>query len=144
MLRWYKAWRWVCVEQNTGGECLEHVRLCSAVSGRDIDGSGVSTYDVTAVSPASLWLAWLSRGLSPTHHGCPMCLHYNFFSPHHMLCGILVPWRGMEPRSLQWKRWILTTGPPGKSPTLYLQTTEKGHFSLLERKAFPRLSLWAC
>ena len=42
------------MEQNTGGECLEHVRLCSAVSGRDIDGSGVSTYDVTAVSPASL------------------------------------------------------------------------------------------
>ena len=26
-------------------------------------------------------------------------------------------------------------------PTLYLQTTEKGHFSLLERKAFLRLSL---
>ena len=33
---------------------MEHVRLCSAVSGRDIDGSGVSTYDVTAVSLASL------------------------------------------------------------------------------------------
>ena len=35
-------------------ECLEHVLLCSAMSGRDIDGSGVSTYGVTALSPASL------------------------------------------------------------------------------------------
>ena len=32
------------------------------------------------------------------------------------VCGILVPWPGVEPRPLQWKRRVLTAGPPGKSP----------------------------
>ena len=30
-------------------------------------------------------------------------------------CGILAPWPGIEPRPLQWKRWILVTGLPGNS-----------------------------
>ena len=37
------------------------------------------------------------------------------FWPHRAACGILVPRPGMEPAALQWKRWVLTTGPPGKS-----------------------------
>lgn len=28
-------------------------------------------------------------------------------------CGISVPWPGIEPRLQEWKRWILTTKPPG-------------------------------
>ena len=34
----------------------------------------------------------------------------------HMPRGILVPWPGIEPRPRQWKRGVLTTGPPGNSP----------------------------
>ena len=30
-------------------------------------------------------------------------------------CGILVPPPGVEPGRGQWKRWVLTTGPPGNS-----------------------------
>ena len=30
-------------------------------------------------------------------------------------CGMLVPRPGIEPRPWQWKRGVLTTGPPGKS-----------------------------
>ena len=30
-------------------------------------------------------------------------------------CGILVPWQGIEPESLQRKHGVLTTGPPGNS-----------------------------
>ena len=30
-------------------------------------------------------------------------------------CGILVPWPGIEPGSLHWKCWVLTTRPPGTS-----------------------------
>ena len=33
-----------------------------------------------------------------------------------MAWGILVPQPGMNPHPLQWKRRVLTTGPPGKSP----------------------------
>ena len=32
-------------------------------------------------------------------------------------CGILVPRPGIEPVPLQWKLEVLTTGPPGKSPS---------------------------
>ena len=32
-----------------------------------------------------------------------------------MACGILVPQPGIEPGPLQWKRRVLTTGPPGNS-----------------------------
>lgn len=42
------------MEQNTGGGVPGTRRLCSAVSGRDIDGSGISAYSVTALDPASL------------------------------------------------------------------------------------------
>ena len=32
-----------------------------------------------------------------------------------MVCGILVSWPGMEPRSRQWRYQVLTTGPPENS-----------------------------
>ena len=41
---------------------------------------------------------------------------YLFFWPRHVACRILVPWPGIEPRPRQWKRRVLTTGPPGNSP----------------------------
>ena len=41
-----------------------------------------------------------------------------FFFLHHKVCGILVPWPGIEPRSAAVKDWVLTTGPPGKSPDM--------------------------
>ena len=37
--------------------------------------------------------------------------------PHHVACGILVPWPGIE-CPLHWKHRLLTTGPPGKSQRL--------------------------
>ena len=44
-----------------------------------------------------------------------------FFWPGHAACGILVPWPGSNPHSLQWKRRVLTTGPPGKPLSPILQ-----------------------
>ena len=49
-----------------------------------------------------------------------------FFLPHHMVCGILVPWprieprstAGIEPGSTAVKAQILTTAPPGKFPDI--------------------------
>ena len=38
-----------------------------------------------------------------------------FFRPRRAACGILVPQPGIKPMPLQWKRVVLTTGPPGKS-----------------------------
>ena len=38
-----------------------------------------------------------------------------FFWLRHVTRGILVPWPWTEPRPRQWKRWVLTTGPPGNS-----------------------------
>ena len=43
-------------------------------------------------------------------------LFFFFFWPCHVVCGILVPWPGIEPGPQQWKHWVLTTGPPGNSP----------------------------
>ena len=42
--------------------------------------------------------------------------YYFIFSPCYMACGSLVPWPGIEPVSLQYKCWVLTTGPPGWGP----------------------------
>ena len=39
-----------------------------------------------------------------------------FFFGHAWRHGGPVPSPGSNPRPLQWKRWILTTGPPGKCP----------------------------
>ena len=38
-----------------------------------------------------------------------------FFWLHRTAFGILVPHQGLNPRPLQWKLGVLTTGPPGKS-----------------------------
>ena len=35
---------------------------------------------------------------------------------------ILVPWPRIEPGPQKWKLWVLTTGPPGNSPHLILNT----------------------
>ena len=49
------------------------------------------------------------------------CVIYVFFlggglfGPRRAACRILVPQPGVEPRPLQWKCRVLTTGPPGKS-----------------------------
>ena len=47
-----------------------------------------------------------------------------------MACRILVPQPGTDPRSWQWKHWVLTTEPPGNSlmPLLFL----------LKHTAFPQ------
>ena len=37
-------------------------------------------------------------------------------------CGILAPWPGVEPAPLALEGKVLTTGPLGKSLTLYLIT----------------------
>ena len=51
-----------------------------------------------------------------------------------VVCGISVSQLGTEPRSLQWKYWILTTGPPGNSLDSCLdwnKTWARHHFNLL-------------
>ena len=40
--------------------------------------------------------------------------------PQYMACGISVPRPGIELRPWQWKCWILTTGPPGNSFTVFI------------------------
>ena len=53
---------------------------------------------------------------SSTHTWAFSFLFFFFFWLHHSRCRILVPDQGSNPRPLQWKRGVLTTGPPGKSP----------------------------
>ena len=42
--------------------------------------------------------------------------YYYYFGPCHAICGISVPWPGIEPRPRQWKPGILASRPPGNSP----------------------------
>ena len=64
---------------------------------------------------------WLSP--STSHSLCTpssFILLINLFliwGMHCEACGILVPWPGMNPRPLQWKHGVFTTGPPGNSHT---------------------------
>ena len=43
------------------------------------------------------------------------CLQKSFFWLCCAACEILVPWLGIELRSQQWERQVLTTAPPGNS-----------------------------
>ena len=52
-------------------------------------------------------------------------------------CGILVPWPGIEPISLQWKQGVLTTRPPGKSHSQVLL-----HSGYLEFVLMPYPCFW--
>ena len=53
-------------------------------------------------------------------HGHKMLLHFWFyyycFGLHCMTCRILVSCAGTDPRSRQWKHWVLTTGLSGQLP----------------------------
>ena len=42
-------------------------------------------------------------------------IYFFFFLAHYVVCGILVPKPENEARPRQWKQWVLTAGPPGKS-----------------------------
>ena len=44
---------------------------------------------------------------------------YLFFWLRHAACRILVPQPGVEPGPRQWKRGVLTPGPPGNSRRIY-------------------------
>ena len=48
---------------------------------------------------------------------------------------IFVPQPGMEPKPRQWKRWVLTTGPPGNSLSYFFSKS----FTVLNL----HLSLWS-
>ena len=41
------------------------------------------------------------------------------FWPHHMACGISVPWQGSNFCLFHWKHGVLTTGLSGKSQAIY-------------------------
>ena len=61
-------------------------------------------------------ITWFSFYLSLLFFLIPkFSLIYLFFLPHHAACGILVPQLGIEPKPLQWKHGILTTGLPVNS-----------------------------
>ena len=47
--------------------------------------------------------------------GCKKNILFFFFAMLLSLLGILVPWSGVELGLRQWKRQVLTTGPPGNS-----------------------------
>ena len=47
----------------------------------------------------------------------PHLLKKNFGCTTQLVGGILVPWSGIEPALPDWKRGVLTTWLPGKSPT---------------------------
>ena len=51
-------------------------------------------------------------------------------------CGILVPWPGIEPISLQWKQGVLTTRPLGKSHSQVLLHSGYLEFILMPYPCF--------
>ena len=53
-----------------------------------------------------------------------------FFFLCHLACGILVPQTDIEPGPLHWKRRLLTTGPPRKSPVSVITNTPKRYNGL--------------
>ena len=53
--------------------------------------------------------------LHPQFLGCSFYFSFFFFVLHHTACGILIPYQGSNPRPLQWKLRVLTTGLSGKS-----------------------------
>ena len=59
----------------------------------------------------------------------------SFFCLHHVAFRILIPWSGMEPHPGQWKRWVLTTGPPGNSSLFFIFKLKK-NFSIRILKAY--------
>ena len=63
-------------------------------------------------------ITWFSFCLSPLFFLIPKFLIYFFFASP---CGILVPQLGTEPKPLQWKRGILTTGLPVNSSWIFVQ-----------------------
>ena len=82
--------------------------------------------------------AWSpSEPLYSSQEGEVWTLHFkkkNLFWLCCVVCEISVSWRGTEPRSLQWKHRILTTGPPGNSLDTCLnlnKTWAQHHFNLL-------------
>ena len=88
------------------------------------------------VKPSYNWSRWFSLtfylGAFPTAFTvpssilgrilflCPPLKKYLFFFfwPHLWLVGSLLPNQRLSPHPLQWKCWVLNTGPPGNSPTL--------------------------
>ena len=69
-----------------------------------------------------------------------MCVYihiyiYFFFFFAHSVFEILVPGQGWNPHPLQWRRRVLTTGPPGKSP--YITVSRSFSCSWLSVPTFP-------
>ena len=60
--------------------------------------------------------------LHPQFLGCSFYFSFFFFVLHHTACGILIPYQGSNPRPLQWKLRVLTTGLSGKSMVAILYT----------------------
>ena len=72
------------------------------------------------------WVA--GTGISAyTEVGGGGCLGFFCFWLHHVACGILAPWPGIEPGP-QWKHGVLTTGLPGNSPEVFKYTCIKEIF----------------
>ena len=64
--------------------------------------------------------------------------NFFFFWPCYAACRILAPWSGIEPMCyLQWKRGVLTTGPPGDTPELPFKVPSFMAFSCLDFWLFP-------
>lgn len=78
ILRWYKAWRWVCVEQNTGG-VLGSTCVSAQLWVARHRWVGKLSLQCHCSGPSfSVTRLTLPRAVAH-HHSCPMCLHYYFF-----------------------------------------------------------------
>ena len=78
-----------------------------------------------------LWVFWVHLRHQYDVFRCGKCHLFNVYPTyvqflrdlkkvvwlHHAACGILVPWPGTEPWLQQWEPKVLTTGPPGNSPS---------------------------
>ena len=80
--------------------------------------------------------------------GCHLsrCVFFSAMPGWHVACSILAPWPGIKPAPLQWKRGVLTSGPPGKSaryifwaPTTYL-VLDGAQVGLLSQ--YPQSNMW--
>ena len=83
-------------------------------------------------------LAARNHALSQWTHRDPLmqwCKHFVFLWPHCTACRVLVPWSGIESRSMAVKAcWFLIIGPPGKSLKQELSLLP---FSYEESKRYP-------
>ena len=72
-------------------------------------------------SSDSDFVAWLRTGVFSFYMFYLKKNVFIYLAMPGLSCGLwdLVPWPRIEPGPLHWERWILDSGPPGKSPGVF-------------------------